>query len=119
MRSWPQWQEAVRETMDGSASRPEKAGQGGRLLDPRRHLRFVEIVLVDVDPARVLAGAAAWSGSQRPAAEEGHLHVAGENVERQEPTPALDAVERRVPLHGLAHVRHAAHDEPVEALPEV
>jgi antitoxin (DNA-binding transcriptional repressor) of toxin-antitoxin stability system len=32
---------------------------------------------------------------------------------------ALDAVQRRVPLQGLAHVGHVPHDERVEALPEV
>src|SRR5262249_7783861 len=32
---------------------------------------------------------------------------------------ALDAVKWRVPLHGLAHVGHIAHDERVEALPNV
>ena len=32
---------------------------------------------------------------------------------------ALDAVEGRVPPHGLAHVGHGAHDERVEAAPDV
>jgi hypothetical protein len=35
-------------------------------------------------------------------AEEGHLDVAGEDMERQEPALALDAVKWRVPPHGLA-----------------
>src|SRR5436853_7560252 len=95
------------------------AGQRGGLLDPGRQLRLVKIVLVDVDPARVLARASGWNGSQRRASEEGHLDVVGEDVERQEPALALDAVKWRVPLHGLAHVGHIAHDERVEALPNV
>src|SRR3990170_3713125 len=95
------------------------AGQRGGLLHPVRHLRLVEIILVDVDPARVLARASGWNGSQRRASEEGHLDVPGEDMERQEPTLALDAVKRRVPLHGLAHAGHVPHDERVEQLPEV
>src|SRR3990170_3006899 len=75
------------------------AGQRGRLLHPGRHLRLVEIVLVDVDPARVIARASGWNGSQRRAAEEGHLDVVGEDLEPQEPALVLDAVEWRVPLH--------------------
>src|SRR4051794_24396686 len=68
------------------------AGQRGGLFHPDRHLRHVEIVLVDVDPARVLARASGWNGLQRRAAEEGYLDVAGEDVERHEPALALDAV---------------------------
>src|SRR4051794_12689176 len=49
----------------------QPAGQRGRLLNPRRHLRLIEVVLVDVDPARVFARAATWNGSQRRALEEG------------------------------------------------
>src|SRR5262245_3738841 len=40
-------------------------------------------------------------------------------MERQKPPLPSDAVERRVPLHGLAHARHAAHDQRVEAPAEV
>src|SRR4029434_1915486 len=86
-----------------------------------RHLRLVELVaFVDVEVAHalVLAGARR-DRSQRRAAEEGHLDVVGEDVERKEPTLALDAIERRAPLHRLAHVGHVSHDERVEALPEV
>src|ERR1700724_597107 len=32
-------------------------------------------------------------------------------MEPQEPTLAVDAVQRRVPLHGFAHVGHVLHDE--------
>src|SRR5207237_3637134 len=69
---------------------------------------------------RVLALAGAGRDrSQRGAAEEGHLDVVREGVQPQEPALALDAIPRRVPLHGLAHVGHVPHDERVEALPEV
>ena len=34
-----------------------------------------------------------------------------ELLKPQEPALALDAVERRFPLHGLSHVGHVAHDE--------
>src|SRR5688572_5592147 len=73
---------------------------------------------VDVAHVLVLAGDGR-DRSQRRAAEERHLDVAGEDVEREEPALALDAVERRVPLHGLAHVGHGPRDERVEALPDV
>ena len=47
-------------------SRQVPAGKCGRLPDPRRHLRFVERALADVDPARVLVLARAGrDGSQR------------------------------------------------------
>src|SRR5262245_2065480 len=95
------------------------AGDRGRLTDPRRHLRLVEVVLVDVDPARLPARAPRWNRLQRRASEEGHLDVAGEDVERQEPALALDAVEGRVPLHGLAHLGHVACDERVHASSDV
>src|SRR3972149_10871369 len=95
------------------------AGHRGGLLHPGRHLRLVEIVLVDVDPARVLARASGWNGPQRRASEEGHLNVVGKDVEPQEPAPAPDAIEGRVPLHGLAYIGHVAHDERVEAAPDV
>ncbi len=97
------------------------AGQRGGLLHPRRHLRLVELVVfIDVDIARVLALAGAGRDrSQRRAAEKGHLDVVREDVEPQEPALALDAVQRRVPLHGLAHVGHVPHDERVEPAPDV
>src|SRR5262245_55568697 len=37
----------------------------------------------------------------------------------EEPAFALDAIEGRVPLDGLAHVGNGAHDERVEAAPDV
>jgi hypothetical protein len=90
------------------------------LLHPGRKLRLVElVVLVDVEVAHVLVlGFAGRDGTQRCTAEEAHLHVAREHVEREEEPPAFDAEERRVPLHGLFHVRNGAHDERVEALSE-
>src|SRR5262245_3228782 len=57
------------------------AGQRRRLLHPRRHLCLVEIVLMDIDPARVLACATGWGWPQRRTAEKVHLDVAGEGVE--------------------------------------
>jgi hypothetical protein len=37
------------------------------LLDPACHLRLVEIVLVDIDPARLLGRASGWNRPQRRA----------------------------------------------------
>src|SRR6185437_7366192 len=76
------------------------------LLHPCRHPGLVEVVLVDVDPARLLALAACGSGLERRAPEESHLDVPGVDVERKKPSPALDAVERRVPQYGLPHGGH-------------
>jgi hypothetical protein len=79
------------------------AGQGGRLPDPRRHLRFVEFVLVDIDVAHVLVlGLARGDRTERRTAEKGHLDVVREAMEVEEPALALDAVEWRVPSDGLA-----------------
>src|SRR5687767_5758875 len=94
-------------------------GQRRRLLHPGSHLRFIEIILVDVDPACILARATGGNGPQRGASEEGHLDVAGEDVERHEPALALEAVERRVPLHRLAYSGRVSRDEGVDALPEL
>src|SRR6266571_331234 len=98
----------------------EKAGQRGGLLHPRRHLRLVELVAFsDVDVARVLALAGTGRDRlQRCAAEEGHLDVLREAMEAEKPALALDAIEGRVPLHGLADVGHVSHDERVEPAPD-
>ena len=58
----------------------DPAGQGGRLPDPRRHLRLVElVVLADVEVAHFLVlGLAGRDGTQRRAAEESHLDVVRE-----------------------------------------
>jgi hypothetical protein len=57
--------------------------------------------------------------TQRHVAEERHLDVLREAMEGKEPALALDALEGRVPPHGLAHVGHGAHDERVEVAPDV
>src|SRR5256885_17011757 len=97
----------------------EPARQNGRLLYPSRYLRLIEIVFVDVNPPSFLAGASRGNRAQRSSAEEGYFHIACENVERHEPTLALDSIERRVPFHGFAHTGSVAHDERVETLPDV
>src|SRR5690606_13143521 len=57
------------------------------------------------------------------AAEEGHLDVPGEHVEAEEPAPKtfwpLDPVERRIPLHRLAHAGHGLLDQLVELAPRL
>jgi hypothetical protein len=63
------------------------------LLHPLRHLRFVEIVFVDVDPAPILALASGRDGPERRAEKEGDFDVVGEGVEAEEPALPLDAVE--------------------------
>ena len=40
-------------------------------------------------------------------------------MEAEEPALALDAIEGRVPFDGLVHVGDGAHDERVEAAPDV
>src|SRR5690606_14631318 len=79
------------------------ARQAAGLLHPVEELRLVEgPVLVDVEVAHLgVLGLAGRHRLQGPAAEEGHLHVAGEAVEAEEPAVALAAVEGRVPLHRL------------------
>src|SRR4051794_39076339 len=91
------------------------ARQRGRLADPRCHHLLVEVVLVDVDPARFLRLASGWSGSQRRAFEEGHFDVIRKRMEAEEPALSVDAIERRVPFDGLAHAGNRAHDERVES----
>jgi hypothetical protein len=51
--------------------------------------------------------------------EELQLYVLRVATERQEPAVALVAVERLIPLHGLVHVGHHAHDEFIKAFPNV
>src|SRR5262249_53890009 len=57
--------------------------------------------------------------AQRCAAEERHLDVLRDAVEAEEPALALDAVERRVPLDRFEQVGDRAHDDVVEAAPDV
>src|SRR5438093_3184003 len=100
------------------------AGDGGRLLDPGRQLLLLElVVLVDVEVAHfLLLGLAGGERTQRRAAEESHLDVLREAMEAEEPGRlsvwVLDAIEGRVPLHGLAHAGYGAHDEGVQAAPD-
>src|SRR5205823_5803540 len=101
------------------------AGQLAGLLHPSGELSFVElVVLVDVEVAHfLLLGLPGGDRTQRRAAEESHLDVLREAMEAEEPGRlsvwALEAIERCVPLHGLAHAGDGAHDERVEALPNV
>src|SRR5437870_8545359 len=92
------------------------AGQLAGLLHPSGELSFVElVVLVDVEVAHfLLFGLAGGNRTQRRAAEESHLDVLREAMEAEEPGRlsvwALDAIEGRVPLHGLAHAGDGTHD---------
>src|SRR5262245_15040241 len=91
--------------------------QLARLPYPGGELGFVDcVVLVDVEVADVLLlGCAGRYRPQLSAAEEGDFHVPGEAVEAEEPGAVRDAVERRVPFHGLGDAGHGAGDERVEA----
>src|SRR4029450_8730710 len=95
----------------------DPAGQDGRLPDPGRQLRLVElVVLVNVEVAHFLVlGLAGGDGTQRRAAEESHLDVVREGMEVEEPALALDSVEGRVPFDRLAHAGDGARDERVDA----
>src|SRR5436190_15704446 len=101
------------------------AGQLARLLHPTGELSFVKLVVrMDVEVARVLAlGSAGRDRTQRRAAEESHFDVAREAMEAEEPglplALALDSVQRRVPFDRLAHAGDGAHDERVEAAPDL
>src|SRR5438105_11367530 len=97
------------------------AGQLAGLLHPSDELSFVElVVLMNVDVARVLAlGLAGGDGTQRRTAEESHLDVLREAVEAKEPALALDAIEGRVPFDRFANPGDGAHNERVEAAPDV
>jgi hypothetical protein len=48
-----------------------------------------------------------------------NLDVLREAMKAEEPTLAIDAVERRVPPHGLAYVGDSPRDERVEAVADV
>ena len=97
------------------------AGQPAGLLHPGGELSFVDlVVLVDVEVAHVLLlGRAGRNRTQRRAAEERHLDVLREAMEAEEPALALDAIEGRVPFDRLVHAGDGAHDERVEAAPDV
>src|SRR6202171_5965655 len=75
---------------------------------------------MDVEVARVLAlGLAGRDRTQRRAAEESYFDVVREAMDAEEPALALDSVQRRVPFDRLAHAGDGAHDERVEAAPDV
>src|SRR5262245_4101763 len=97
------------------------ARQLAGLLHPIGKLTFVElVVLVDVKVAYVLVlGLAGRHRTQRCAAEESHFNVLREAVKVEEPALALDAIEGRVPFDRLAHAGGGAHDERVEAAPDL
>src|SRR5438094_3140259 len=97
------------------------AGQLAGLLHPSGELSFVELVVLgDVEVAHfLLIGLDRGNRTQRHAAEESHLDVLRNAMEAEEPALALDAIEGRVPLHGLVYAGDGAHDERVEAAADV
>src|SRR3979409_155614 len=97
------------------------AGQAARLLHPGGELSFVElVVLMDVEVAHFfLLGLAGRDRTQRRAAEKSHFDVVREAMKAEEPALALDAIEGRVPFDRLAHAGDGAHDERIEAAPDV
>src|SRR5262245_18946386 len=97
------------------------AGQLAGLAHPSGELSFIElVVLMDVEVARVLArGLAGRDRTQRCAAEESHFDGFREGMNAEEPAVALDPVKRRVPFDRLAHAGGGAHDQRVEAAPDV
>src|SRR5262245_11490417 len=97
------------------------AGQLAGLLHPSGELSFVDLVaLVDVKvPHVLLLGLDGGEWTQRRTAKEGHLDVLRDAMEAEEPALALDAVERRVPLHSLGHIGDGTHDERVELSADV
>jgi len=68
-------------------------------------------------PRRASTPSRAWG--RGTCLEELQLYVLRVATERQEPAVALVAVERLIPLHGLVHVGHHAHDELIKAFPNV
>src|SRR5262245_21835803 len=96
------------------------AGQLTGLLHPAGELRFVELALADVEVTDFLVfGLAGRDRMQRRAAEECHFDVLSEAMKAEEPDAVLDAVERRVPFDRLAHAGDGAHDERIEAAPDL
>src|SRR5688572_3436756 len=96
------------------------AGQSARLLHPIDELRFVELAFTDIEVAHFLVlGFAGRHRTQRRAAEKSHLHVVREAVIGDEPTLALESVERRIPFDCFVHVRNGARDQHVEAARDI
>src|SRR5262245_44593665 len=105
----------------GRAGVRHPAGQLRRLPNPTRYEPLVEpVVLVDVEIAHFLVpGLAGWDSTERRAAEERQFDVLREAGKVEEPALPLDPIEGRVPLDGLAHAWGRAHDQRVEAAPDV
>lgn len=68
------------------------AGDRGGLQDPGCDLRLIEIVLMDVEPARLFTRSPGWDWVERRSLEKSHLDEASEDVERHKPAMAFDAV---------------------------
>ena len=97
------------------------AGQLAGLLHPSGDLSFVElVVLVDVKIAHFfLLGLAGRDRTQRRAPKESHFDVLRKAMDPEEPALTLDPVKWRVPFDCLAYARDGAHDERVEAAPDI
>ena len=67
----------------------------------------------------LILASAGRNSLQQSALEERHLHIAGEDVVTQEPTFALDAIERRIPPRTLVRFRQRTHDEVIESAPDI
>src|ERR1700687_4270075 len=75
---------------------------------------------MDVEVAHfLLFGLAGGYRTQRRAAEESQRDVLREAMDAEEPALALDSVQRRVPFDRPAHAGDGAHDERIEAAPDV
>ena len=101
--------------------RRHPAGQRRGLPDPTRQELLVELVVfVDVEVARVLVlGLAGGTGRRDVPRKKVTFTYSVKQWKAEEPALALDAVERRVPFDRLAHAGDGAHDERVEAAPDV
>ena len=94
------------------------------MLDPIGQLSFIElgspVALVDVEVANfLLLGLAGRERAQRCAAEKRDLDELRIAVEAEEPAFALGSVERRVPLHRLAHAGDGVLDKSVQAAADI
>src|SRR5439155_7358486 len=99
----------------------DPAGELRCLPKPTRHQLLVEpVALADVEVAHfLLLGLTGGQRTQGGAAEEGHSDELREAMVVEKPALSLDAIEGRVPLDGFAHAGGGAHDERVEAAPDV
>ena len=71
------------------------------------HLEFLSLPA----PGGIRCSKAPWKNA--------HLHIAGEDMITQEPTFALDAIERRIPPRTLVRFRQRTHDEVIESAPDI